>query len=372
MNQISNSSQPDTKKGNVIKAFVMTAKDVAGNIAYKTEIVDGVQTYEGLPIDIFQKIMELDHMKDKYTVEYTYSKEDDSNYSDVITNIGKGKYDIGIGVFNRNIEREKQVNFSAPFMLDPNCIFHIESNSIITLIQMMTKSIGNIVLILILLGMVSGLLIYFGNPGRMSRLNIKSNRKFFLYSIIAGMAAMFGEMGLIADGATRSIKGLLIFFVTMLTAFVFVLIAQARMTSALVDEKLGSKLTKGNMPTSKILGLNGYIPTTTIHEYGGQIDYVKDGNIDGIMTKYMENPDKYAGVALSYADGFKYLDKYPTLFVSLGFGVETGGYPINQKKTNILEDINKGIVILENEGTLQNTCISYYGDREDNPICSLR
>ena len=86
----------------------------------------------------------------------------------------------------------------------------------------------------------------------------------------------------------------------------------------------------------------------------------------------MENPDKYAGVALSYADGFKYLDKYPTLFVSLGFGVETGGYPINQKKTNILEDINKGIVILENEGTLQNTCISYYGDREDNPICSLR
>mgnify|MGYP005655538113 FL=1 len=59
MNQISNSSQPDTKKGSVIKAFVMTGKEVAGNIAYKTEIVDGVQTYEGLPIDIFQKIMEL-------------------------------------------------------------------------------------------------------------------------------------------------------------------------------------------------------------------------------------------------------------------------------------------------------------------------
>ena len=372
MNQISNSSQPDTKKGGVIKAFVMTDKEVAGNIAYKTDIIDGVQMYEGLPIDIFHKIMKLDHMKSKYTVEYTYSNEGDSNYTDVITNIGKGKYDIGIGVFNRNIEREKQVNFSAPFILDPNAIYHIESNSIITLIQMMAKSIGHILLILILLGMVSGVLIYFGNPGRMSRLNIKSNRKFFLYSIITGMAAMFGEMGLIADGATRSIKGLLIFFVTMLMAFLFVLIAQARMTSALVDEKIGSKLTKGNMPTSKILGLKGYIPSTTIEEYGGRIEYIKDGTVASIMTKYIENPDKYAGVALSYADGFKYLDKYPALFVSLGFGVETGGYPINQKKTNLLEDINKGVVFLENEGTLQNTCIFYYGDREDNPICSLR
>ena len=369
---IMNSSPPDTKKSEIIKAFVMTDSEVAGNIAYKTDIIDGVQMYEGLPIDMFHKIMDLEIMKGKYIVEYTYSKEGESNYSNVIKNIHNGEYDIGIGVFNRNVEREQQVNFSAPFILDPNCIFHIENNSIITLVQLMAKSIGNIILIIILLGMVSGLLIYFGNPARMSRLKIKTNRKFFFYSIIAGMAAMFGEMGLIADGATRSIKGLLIFFVTMLMAFIFVLIAQARMTSALVDEKIGSKITKGNMPTSKILGLEGYIPTTTIEEYGGRIEYLKDGTIDGIMTKYMENPDNYAGVALSYADGFKYLDKYPTLFVSLGFGVETGGYPINQKKTNILEDINKGIVFLENEGTLQNTCVFYYGDRPDNPICSLR
>lgn len=372
MNQLSNASQPDTTKKIVIKAFVLTDKEVAGNIAYKTDIVDGVQTYEGLPIDMFHKIMELDHLNDKYVVEYTYSKEGDSNYSDVITNIDKGEYDIGIGVFNRDNVREQQVNFSAPFILDPNAIFHIENNSLTTLIQMMVKSIGNILLVLILLGVVSGLVIYFGNPGRMAQLKIKSNRKFLFYSILAGMAAMFGEMGLIAEHATRSIKGVLIFFITMLTAFIFVLIAQARMTSALVDEKIGSRLTKGNMPTSKILGLKGYVPSTTIHEYGGRIEYVNDGTVDTIMTKYMENPEKYAGVAISYADGFKYLDKYPTLFVSLGFGVETGGYPINKKKTGLLEDINKGIVFLENDGTLQNTCIFYYGDRQDNPICSLR
>lgn len=372
MNQLANSSQPSTNKGKVIKAFVMTSKGVAGNIAYKTDIVDGVQMYEGLPIDMFHKIMELDHMKDKYTVEYTYSKEDDSNYSDVITKIGKGEYDIGIGVFNKNIEREQQVNFSAPFILDPNAIFHIETNSIVTLFQLMLKSIGHILIVLVLLGLVAGLLIYFGNPGRMKRLHIKSNNKFFLYSIIAGMSAMFGEMGLVADHATRSIKGLIIFFITMLTAFIFVLIAQARMTSALVDEKIGSKITKDSMPTKKILGLKGYIPTNSIQEYGGRIEYIKDGSIDDIMTEYIQNPDKYAGVALSYADGFKYLDKYPHLFVSLGFGVETGGYPIAQNNPDLLEDVNKGIVFLENEGTLQNTCIFYYGDRENNPICSLR
>ena len=126
------------------------------------------------------------------------------------------------------------------------------------------------------------------------------------------------------------------------------------------------------MPTKKILGLKGYIPTTSIQEYGGRIEYIKDGTIEDIVVKYMENPQKYAGIALSYADGFKYLDKYPALFVSLGFGVETGGYPINPTKNNILEDVNKGIVFLENEGTLQNTCVFYYGDRPNNPICSLR
>ena len=366
-------SEPNTNnEKQTIKAFVMTGTEVAGNIAYKTDIVDGVQTYEGLPIDMFHKIMELDHMKNKYTVEYTYSKEGESHYSNVVTNIGKGKYDIGIGVFNRNIEREKEVNFSAPFILDPTAVFHIETKGIVSLFHTMIKSIGNILIALVLLGILSGILIYFGNPGRMARLNIKSNRKFFLYSIIAGMAAMFGEMGLIADHATRTVKGLLIFFVTMLTAFIFVLIAQAKMTSALVDEKIGSRITKDNVSTSKILGLKGYIPTTTIEEYGGRIEYVKDGTIDGIMTKYLENPDKYAGVALSYADGFKYLDKYPNLVVSLGFGVETGGYPINPTKNNILEDVNRGVVILENEGTLQNICVYYYGNRKDNPICALR
>ena len=374
MNQIvdSQNSLDNNNEKQTIKAFVMTDKEVAGNIAYKTDIVDGVQMYEGLPIDMFHKIMELDHMKDKYIVEYTYSKEGESNYSDVVTNIGKGEYDIGIGVFNRNNEREQIVNFSAPFILDPNAIFHVETSSIVTLFQLMLKSIGHILVVLVLLGMVSGLLIYFGNPGRMKRLQIKSNKKFFLYSIIAGMAAMFGEMGLVADHATRSVKGLLIFFVTMVTAFIFVLIAQARMTSALVDEKIGSKITKDNMPIKKVLGLKGYIPTTSIQEYGGRIEYIENGTIEDIVVEYMENPEKYAGVALSYADGFKYLDKYPTLFVSLGFGVETGGYPINQQKHDILEDVNKGVVFLENEGTLQNTCIFYYGDRDNNPICSLR
>jgi len=375
MNQPFNSQSSLGNNNNekqIIKAFVMTDSEVAGNIAYKTDIVDGVQMYEGLPIDMFHKIMELEIMKDKYTVEYTYSKEGESNYSDVVSRIGKGEYDIGIGVFNRNLEREQQVNFSAPFILDPNAIFHIETSSIVTLFHLMIKSIGHIILVLILLGIVSGLLIYFGNPGRMARLKIKTNRKFFLYSIIAGMSAMFGEMGLVADHATRSIKGLIIFFITMLTAFIFVLIAQARMTSALVDEKIGSKITKDNMPIQKLLGLKGYIPTNSIQEYGGRIEYVEDGTIDDIVTKYIETPDKYAGIALSYADGFKYLDKYPQLFVSLGFGVETGGYPINESKTNILEDVNNGIVFLENEGTLQNTCHFYYGDRENNPICSLR
>ena len=371
MYQSESSSQSNKKDDTVIKAFVMTSKDPAGNIAYKSEVVDGVQKYRGLPIEIFYKLMETSRIKDKYTVEYVYSEEGESNYSKVIDEIDAGKYDIAIGVFNRSVSREKQVDFCAPFILDPNAIFHVETDNIISLIQLTMKSVSKLVAILILLGIVAGLVIYFGNPGRVKRLKIKSNRKFFIYSMIAGMASMFGEMGLVADHATRSTKGLLIFFVVMLTAFIFVLIAQAKMTSALVDEKIGSKLTKSNLPRAKMLGLDGYVPTTSVQAAGARIEIIDGASIDDLITLYLKDTSKYGGVAISYCDGFKYLDKYPELFVSLGFGIETGAYPISHSRPELAEAINNGLIELENDGTVQSACISYYGDVEGNPVCSL-
>ena len=357
-------------KTTTIKAFVMTSKEPAGNIAYKTVIEDGVQMYGGLPIEVFYQIMNTERMKD-YTVEYIYSKEGESNYSMVVDKIAAGEYDIGIGVFNRNVDREKIVNFCAPFILDPNAIFHVEHDDLLSVLQITLHSVSKMLAVLVLLGIIAGLIVYFGNPGRMQRLKIENKRKFFLYSIIAGMAAMFGEMGLIADHATRSTKGLLIFLIVMVIAFIFVLIAQAKMTTALVDEKIGSKITKSNLPRNKLLGLEGYVPTTSVQEAGARIEIIKDATIDDLMKLYMKDTDKYAGVAISYCDGFPYLEDYPTLFTSLGFGIETGGYPINQSKISLSEDINNGIIELLHGDIIKNLCKSYYGDVEGNPVCSL-
>ncbi len=94
----------------------------------------------------------------------------------------------------------------------------------------MVKTVGNLLAILVLFGIVSGVILYVGNPGRMKRLNITSKYEFFLYSITAGIASMFGEMGMVADSTTRTMMGFLVFFVTMMFAFSFVLIAQAKMT----------------------------------------------------------------------------------------------------------------------------------------------
>lgn len=363
-------SHSNKQDNNVIKAFVMTSGEPAGNIAYKTVVEDGVQKYGGLPIEVFYQIMSTKRMKN-YTVDYIYSEEGESNYSMVVDKIAAGEYDIGIGVFNRNVEREKVVNFCAPFILDPNAVFHVETDNIMSVIQVTLQSVSKLIAILILLGIVAGIVIYFGNPGRMQRLELKSNRKFFLYSIIAGMAAMFGEMGLIADHATRSIKGLLTFFVIMLTAFIFVLIAQAKMTSALVDEKIGSKITKSNLPRTKMLGLEGYVPTSSVQDAGARVEIIKDATVDDIMKLYMKDTDNYAGVAISYCDGFPYLEQYPELFASLGFGIETGGYPINHSKIKLSEDINNGIIELLHGDIVKNLCKSYYGDVEGNPVCSL-
>jgi len=368
---MNNNSNIEQNEGNrIIKAFVMTSAEPAGNIAYKTVVEDGVQKYGGLPIEVFYQVMNTERMKN-YTVEYIYSEEGESNYSMVVDKISSGEYDIGIGVFNRNVQREKIVNFCAPFILDPNAVFHVETNNITALIQVTIGSISKILAVVILLGIISGIVIYFGNPGRMKRLGIKSNSKFFIYSIIAGISAMFGEMGLIADHSTRTIKGLLVFFVIMLTAFIFVLIAQAKMTSALVDEKIGSKITRTNLPRTKMLGLDGYVPTTSIQDAGARVEIIKDATVDDLIKLYMKDTNKYAGVAISYCDGFSYLEEYPELFASLGFGIETGGFPINQTNIHLSEDINNGIIELLHGDIVKNLCKSYYGDVEGNPVCSL-
>ena len=70
-------------------------------------------------------------------------------------------------------------------------------------------------------------------------------------------------------------------------------------------------------------------------------------------------------------DGFSYLEEYPELFASLGFGIETGGFPINQANIQLSEDINNGIIELLHGDIVKNLCKSYYGDVEGNPVCSL-
>ena len=167
---MNNNSNIEQNEGNrIIKAFVMTSAEPAGNIAYKTVVEDGVQKYGGLPIEVFYQVINTERMKN-YTVEYIYSEEGESNYSMVVDKIASGEYDIGIGVFNRNVQREKIVNFCAPFILDPNAVFHVETNNIMTLIQITIGSISKILAVVILLGIISGIVIYFGNPGRMKRL----------------------------------------------------------------------------------------------------------------------------------------------------------------------------------------------------------
>lgn len=143
------------------------------------------------------------------------------------------------------------------------------------------------------------------------------------------------------------------------------------MTSTLVDEKMGSKISKRNMPKGKILGLAGYVPSTKVAEYGGRLEYLKDKTVAELVKIYMDNPGKYIGIAISYCDGFVYMDKYPSLSASIGFGIEPAGYPVNHQNTTFKEDLNQGLIKMRHNRTIRNTCISYYGDVEGILVCGI-
>ena len=60
----------------------------------------------------------------------------------------------------------------------------------------------------------------------------------------------------------------------------------------------------------------------------------------------MENPKKYLGVGLTYTDGLPYGKKYG-LESAIGFGFHTQSCVINERYTELREDINYHIARFE-------------------------
>lgn len=366
----STNKQSNNKKK--IKVIVFIGPNTSGIVAHEKHKGTSNQ-YEGYSWDLFQKCMFSPSLDEKYTFDINYTDFGWTNYTQTIKDIHSGKYDIAISAFIATHEREMLINFTTPINIDANAIYHIDGKgSALSKLSSMGLDMFLYILISISIGIVIGLVLYYGNPKRRRFIRGSSKKSFFIRSIITGIAAMFGEMGFLSENASHTYMGVIIVVITMLTAYISLIIIQAHVTSALVEHRINKGISKYEFNSGIILGHEGYAIAKKIEDDGAKIHYIKGKTNDELLKFYIDNSDKYKGVALSYCDAYPQLTVYPELRASIGFGNEPSSWPVSSNKIDFLEDLNNTLMTLRKSRVMQTLCTKYFGDIPHIPTCSLR
>ena len=362
----------DEKSGEkeLIKVFVITGPETSGIVTYETE-TNGKKSYSGIAWDIVEALKKLPEFE-KYKFEYTFSEPGYNNYNETVDWVSTGKYDLGLATYMQNKTREHKVNYTVPITIDAFAVYHYSDTSVTEVFKDVLFQIGYLILILIILGIVTGILLFLVDPNRSKATNIKSRKVFLLRSIMTGISTFFGEAGFLFENSTSSIKGLIAVSIVMLIAVIFLQFMQAEITSLLIDRKMGKGISPTEIKIKPVLGHEGYAHTTRWEENGGLVERHKGKNNTDLLEIYKKNPDKYLGVVLSYYDGYPFIDLHPGITASV-FGNSPSCMIYNPNKLRFGEDLNKGLLHIRATKEKQKICRSYFGSDDPNapPACTL-
>ena len=358
-----------------IKVFVLTGDETNGIVAHKYK-KEGKTDYRGFSLDLFRQVIEEPRMKDKYIFDFEFMKNEGKiNYQEIVEQVASGKYDIAIGGFINTAGREKIVDFTVPTKIDSTALFYVPDTSKTDINIQTIKEIVQLISVAIMLGLIIGIIVFYFNPKRkflhLKHVRMAKNGSFYR-TIMTMIASMFGEMGYLSENSTPNLKGLIITATIMILAFLFVIFIQAKLTTSMLEERINRNLSLYSVTRGTILGHEGYALAKRFEELGGKVEYIKDADNGQLIDMYLKNRDKYIGVAISYCDGYPYLQVYPQLSTSLHDN-HVSGFPVNQSKTNFLEDLNMGIMRMTSDQSLRALCKTYFGkiETEVSPTCTL-
>jgi hypothetical protein len=366
----SNEKDEEPSEKEIIKVFVITGPKSSGIVTYETE-VNGEKIYSGKAWDILEAVKKLPSFK-KYKFEYTFSESGYNNYNETVDWVSTGKYDLGLATYAQTQMREGKINYTVPISIDAFALFHYSNTSHFDIFKDVFFKIGYMIMILVILGIISGIILFFLDPQRTKATNIKNRKVFLIRSITTGIATFFGEAGFLFENSSSSIKGLVAITMIMLVAVVFLQFMQAELTSLLIERKMGEEISESDLKTKPVIGHEGYAHTTRWEENGGIVERFKDKNSEELIEIYKKNPNKYIGVVLSYNDGHPFLELYPEITVSV-FGNIPSCLIYNPRKPQFGEDLNKGLLHIRATKETQKICKFYFGNDRPNapPTCTL-
>jgi hypothetical protein len=354
----------------VIKVFVITGPTTSGIVTHVSE-VNGQKVYSGMLWDITEAIKKLPDFK-KYKFEYTFSEPGYNNYNETVDWVGTGKYDLGLAWYSQTFIREGKINYTVPISIDAYALYHYSNTNWIYIYKDVLLKIGHLLGISIVLGIISGIILFFIDPKRIASINNKNRKMFFIRSITTGVATFFGEAGFLFENSSSSVKGIVAVTMIMLLAVVFLQFMQAEITSFLIKRKMDNDVTDLDIRTKKAIGHYGYSHTTKWEERGGIVKRFKGKTNMELIEIYKKDMNKYIGVVLSYYDGFPFLDVYPGITASV-FGNTPVCMIYNPSKVKFGEDLNKGLLYIRATEETKKICKYYFGTASSSapPACTL-
>lgn len=362
-----NTNYKNNGNNNIRVLLIMGQKDSFFNTTYITAL-DGDKIYKGFNWDVWKEIQ--NKLSNKYTFEI-FESEPTKNYDSFVNEIREGNYDIAISGFT-HLSTRQDVKICIPHAITSNAIVYKKKVEIIEDFKDIFLTLMTVLLYLVIIGIFFGFILYLFDPSRRihsDRLQ-KNNFLFLLRSILTGVASIFGEMGYLAERSSLKISGIIISIIIMSICFILIMYFQAEITKIMLtrDHKA---INHYNIQKFKLLGHKDNSDVLKVKRYGAEVDFIEDKTTDELLELYLNNEDKYDGCIMPYHEAFIYVERNGELQYSADFGNEPCSFIVNKDRDEFYHDVNKEIAHLREEKRIQKICISYFGDIQYIPMCSL-
>ena len=341
-------SAPLGSKENPIKVGVMLVAPFATSI-------DDV--YHGIVIDYWSNLV---HNKNWY---YTFIATS-PNYDQVVKETKNGKYDMVVGDFSTTYDRSYLVDFSNTFFLSKISI--LTSVKKVSPFKRFMESIFDLSKVLmVVFGLFLFLSILFWLLEKRSR-GYKISNSLFSTSV----AMISGD---VTDNPSSNLNKILFIFILIVGMILQAVIIASMTDSALSsDQSIDPFMNKRDIARKTFVVVKGSYFVKVVRSLEANV-YEFDGDDVDAAKFYVENSDRYAGfvtenlLAKRYVSQFSDLDNH--LIVSqVNLRNDELAF-IFRKDFPFKDEINKGILFMQDNNLSGSICANYIG--EDSDYCVL-
>jgi len=324
---------------------------------YKIKLKNGKYHFSGFFFDIWQLIAK------KNSLECVYTVLKGSNYAKILKDKGD-EYDVIIGDISNSAYRYNFVNFTNPIKLNKIGLARKKSFKPLSFLIKFVKSITMPLGVLILVGIILGLVLWYMDPDRtfveneMGAKLLNGWRK----PLISTVASMFGEMGGVVERTNLTFWSLLTILIIMVISYFSAIYFQAMTIGDMISFDNNSVIEQKGNDNITLLTLKGTAVAKIEESSGAKMEYIKGKSHAELIDFYRENTDKYDGFVLDYEVMTDIERNNSDIMIdSHVFGYDDVQYAVAKRNYQLLTKINKSILELQSSLKIKEICSRYKG-----------